>query len=80
MAGGDMLTGHTRLPNQIKNAMRIVAVSGLEPLTFPRRNSPSPDGSNFGVIRSSPGLLIPYELHGNEKARTMTRTGQISII
>ena len=23
MAGGDMLTGHTRLPNQIKNAIRI---------------------------------------------------------
>lgn len=80
MAGGDKLTGHTRLPHQIKMQLGFVAVSGLEPPTFPRRNSPSPDDCNCGVIRSSPGLLIPYELHGIEKARTKTRTGQISII
>lgn len=31
MAGGDMLTGHTRLPEPNQNAIRIVAVDGLEP-------------------------------------------------
>ena len=66
-------------PAQIKTQFDIVAVSGLEPPTFPRRNSPSSDGSNCGVIRSSPGLLIPNELHGNEKAPRFRRA-QISII
>ena len=32
MAGGDMLTGHTRLPEPNQNAIRIVAVTGFEPI------------------------------------------------
>ena len=31
MSGGDMLTGHTRLPEPNQNAIRIVAVDGFEP-------------------------------------------------
>ena len=30
MAGGDMLTGHTRLPNQIKMQLGFVAVERIE--------------------------------------------------
>lgn len=40
MAGGDMLTGHTRLPEPNQNAIRIVAVAGLEPAHSRAKNGP----------------------------------------